>query len=120
MWSAQRKGEAMRLKSVVKSRSVLTSVSRPGAATTADGYRRPGADTVITMYLYIQPMSLKELRNVPEGQNTLSWFNVWSVDPVLVKDKITYNGINYTVQRAIDRPEGGFYRAQAVKVSDTL
>lgn len=109
----------MRLRSVVKSRSKLSTVNRPGADTTVDGFRVPGADTVLSIDLYMQPMSLKELRNVPEGQNTLSWFNVWAVDALKVKDKITYENEVYTVQRNIPRPEGGFYRAQAVKVDDT-
>lgn len=61
-------------------------------------------------------MSPKELRNVPEGQNTLEWVNIWSVHDLQENDKIVDGGKTFEIQRYKDW--GEFIQAEAVRVGD--
>ena len=108
----------MAIASVLKKRAKSVTLKRPSAGTIVDGFQQPGTPVASTILAVIQPMSAKELRNVPEGQNTVQWYSVWALSQVLVKDVITYEGIDYTIQRAIGRPEGEFWKASAVHVDD--
>jgi len=67
-----------------------------------------------TINVHIQPLSAEELRNVPEGQNTMQWVNMWSVEEIKNSDLID----TFTVQKTTHWEEGGFWVAQAVKVNN--
>lgn len=68
---------------------------------------------------HMQPLSPRELRNVPEGQNTLEWWNVWSQSEIRVKDIVTEPGKQTVViQRVETWVEGKFWHAQGTKVTD--
>lgn len=95
---------------------VLTSVG----ATTADddGYQNDAAGNPATIQAHIQPMGDKDLRNVPEGQNTLKWIMIWSEVDLPEKYKVTYGGVVFTIQKTQFWDDGGFYRAAAVHIED--
>lgn len=100
----------------VKHYSKPRILKRPGSITVADGFKTRAADTVIPIDAAVQPLSPKELRNVPEGQNELEWKNIWSGSEMKNKDKVEVNGIDYTIQKVEYWEEGSFYHAKAVKV----
>jgi len=108
----------MAIRTVLKKRVKPVTHKRPGVESTVNGFRVPAAAVISTIEAYVQPMSPKELRNVPEGQNTVAWYSIWALSEVRNKDVITWEGSDYTVQRATGRPEGGFWRASAVHVND--
>lgn len=100
----------------IKHYSKTRSLKRPGSITVTNGFKTRAADTVISIEAAVQPLSAKELRNVPEGQNELEWKNIWSGSELRNKDKVEVNGIDYTIQKVEYWEEGGFYHAKAVKV----
>jgi len=68
----------------------------------------------------VQPMSKRELRNVPEGQNALDWQSIWSIERIYLKDKIKINCDYYEIQKVAYWAEGEFWAGSAVKVEDEL
>lgn len=108
----------MSLADIIKARAKPVTITRSSGVTTVNGYRVPSAPVVINQDVYMQSMSRKDLRDVPEGQNTMEWMNVYSELEVKNKDVIAFNTVNYTVQDIAYRPEGPFYRGTAVKVND--
>ena len=108
----------MSINDVISENSVQVTRIRPGMSATVNGYRVSAADVVTIIEAVVQPMSAKELRNTPEGQNTLQWMNIWSEFDLKEKDKIDYSGTLFTIQRFEYWPEGPFWHAQAVKVDD--
>lgn len=103
---------------VIRRHQVTLTLERPGAVSIVDGFAVEGAPTQSQIQAAIQPMSPEELRNVPEGQNTLDWRNVWSQSELRVRDQVIQSGRNFTIQRVEHWPEGGFYKAQAVAVDE--
>lgn len=101
---------------VIRKRAKAVTRLRPGATTTVNGYRTSAAPASDPIQAHIQPMSPKELRNVPEGQNTMEWVSVWSLFDLQENDKIVDGGKTYEVQRFKDR--GDFFKAEAVRVVD--
>ncbi len=66
----------------------------------------------------IQPMTGKELRNMPEGQSTLDWRNIWSLVELRNRDIITEpEGGSFTVQDVEFWREGTFYKATATRLT---
>ncbi len=111
----------MSVKSVIIRRQKAVSRSRPGAAIRAGGYAKKGIPTVTTIQAHVQPLSPKEIRDLPPGQNAVDWRNVWSTtDDLLINDTITTGGVSYRLKNAIFWEEGEFYQAQGSKVSDTI
>lgn len=83
-----------------------------------DGYASEAATVASDIKAHIQPMTQKELRNVPEGQNTLQWISIWSEANIHEKATIVYGGATYTIQKVEFWDDGGFYKAAAVHVED--
>ncbi len=83
-----------------------------------DGFSTESATTASNISAHIQPMGSKELRNVPEGQNTLKWIVIWSEVDLPEKNIITYGGVGFTIQKTEFWDDGGFYKAAAVHVSE--
>lgn len=96
------------------------TLERLGAVAIAAGYAAEGTPTTSEIQGHTQPFSARELRNVPEGQNTLEWWHVWSETEIRVRDRVLFDGRAYTVQRVEDWPEGGFYHAWAVATTDQI
>lgn len=106
---------------VILHRELPLTVSRPGTETVANGYVTTGVASITGVKAHCQPMSDRELRNVPEGQNTLEWYNIWSRYELKVKDIVTDGVIpSVVVQKVITWPWQGrtFWKASACKVTD--
>ena len=111
----------MSVKSVIIRRQKSVQRSRPGAEVNLAGYIQKATPTTTTIQAHVQPLSPKEIRDLPPGQNAIDWRNIWSTtDDLLVNDVITTGGIAYRLKSAIFWEEGEFYQAQGSKVSDTL
>ena len=74
----------------------------------------------ITIKAVVQPMTEDELRNVPEGQNTLEWLTIWSRSSFVNKDIIKYQNKNYTIQRVEYWDETPYYKGAMVRVEDQI
>lgn len=83
-----------------------------------DGFATEAATTPADISAHIQPAGPKELRNVPEGQNTLQWIVIWSEADLPEKAIITYGGVGFTIQKTELWDDGPFSKAMAVKVTD--
>lgn len=99
--------------------AVTLDIERPGAQTLSGGYASEASPTQLQFDGVIQPLSPIELHNLPEGQGTLEWRNVWSETEIRIRDRITHGSKVYTVHNLENRmDEGGFYKAQAVRSDD--
>ncbi len=104
---------------VIKRRVKKYDLIRKGPPVIVDGISsRPTTTTEIDAYH--QPMSPKELRNLPPGQNSGEWRNVWTEYPVKLTDEIDLNGILFVIQKAELWEDGPFYIANAVYTEDVL
>lgn len=92
--------------------AVAVTRSRNAAGTyDADGEFVPGAAAALAIMATIQPVSGRELKDMPEGiRNEARWL-VWSRSDILVDDTIAYKSENYRVLFVWPRDEGVFYRA---------
>jgi hypothetical protein len=111
----------MSVKSVIIRRQKPVQRSRPGAETNVGGFIQKATPTTTTIQAHVQPLSPKEIRDLPPGQNAIDWRNVWSTtDDLLINDVITTGGISYRLKSAIFWEEGEFYHGLGSKVSDTI
>jgi len=83
-----------------------------------DGFATEAVTAASDIKAHIQPAGAKELRNLPEGQNTLQWIVIWSESNVPEKAEITYGGVAFTIQKVEYWDDGGFYKSMAVKATD--
>ena len=69
----------------------------------------------------MQPLSPREMRMVPEGTNTLEWWHIWALQPLVVDDLVT-DGFAPTVKvmKIENWKEAPFWHAQGTKVDDNL
>ncbi len=98
----------------IRRHSSSKTLIRLNGFTVVNRVNTPNAKTNTTIDVHVQPLSAKELRNVPEGQNTMQWVNMWSLTEIKEQDLIDV----YTVQKVKYWPEGPFWHAQAVRVSN--
>ena len=103
---------------VIRRRAVTLSIQRPVAAVITDGFAVPGTPQVVTVRGYHQPLSPREVRNLPPGQDASDWRNIWSEDEVLIRDRVTLGAEVFTVERVERWPEGPHWKSQAVIVKD--
>ena len=95
------------------------TVSRPDAEAETDGYVTVGSSPVAGVEGHMQPMSDKELRLVPEGMNTLEWWNIWTLQEIKERDRINDSASPVVqVQKLKHWKEGPFWHAQGVNVDD--
>lgn len=83
-----------------------------------DGFATESATVAADISAHIQPMGSKDLRNVPEGQNTLQWLVIWSEANIPEKAQITFGGVIFTIQKTELWDDGPFYKAAAVRVGE--
>lgn len=105
---------------VIRRRVKKYPLIRRGAAALVDGISTPAASTTIRIDAYQQPMSAKELRNLPPGQNSGEWRNVWTEYAIKLTDQITINGLNFTIQRVALWEDGSFFIGNANRTEDVL
>lgn len=98
----------------------LLTVNRPYAESPVDGYVTTSTQSIADVYGHMQPMSDKELRFVPEGMNTLEWWNVWTLSAIQTRDLVSDSSgspvitiIKFKIWR-----EGPFWHGQGVLVDD--
>ena len=104
----------------VRSRAKTLVLERPGVTVNIDGFATKAAPTVSTIEAHAQPLSPQEVRDLPAGQNSTDWRNIWSEEEIILSDVITSLGKKYTIKRVEYWEEGLFYRAQGVKTEDNL
>ncbi len=105
---------------VIRRRGRKYNLIRRGVATIVDGIATPAADVITPILAYHQPMTAKDLRNLPQGQNAGEWRNVWTEYAAKLTDKIDLNGIPYTVQRIALWQDGPFYILNVNYTEDVL
>ena len=95
------------------------TVLRPTTQTTRYGFTTLVDVSVANVTGHMQPLSDKELRYVPEGINTLEWWNIWSLDELKNGDKVTDGSAPIvTVSKLKAWKEGTFWHVQGVVVDD--
>ena len=98
------------------------TVTRPNREQVTDGYVTPTTISVAGVTGHMQPMSDKERRDMPEGTNTLEWWNIWTLAAIQIGDVITdASGVppSVTVKKLKPWKEGPFWHGQGVIVDDT-
>ncbi len=105
---------------LIRRRAKSYTLTRPGTATIVDGIATPPAATNIDIEAVQQPMTAKELRNLPPGQNAGEWRNIWSEYEMKLADMITINNLPFTVQRVTLWEDGPFFIANANRTEDVL
>jgi len=68
------------------------------------------------IFAVIEPMSAKEMRNLPNGQDSFSWFSVWANKKyrIKLKDKICINNSEYEIQKISEWNYHGDYMEYGV------
>lgn len=96
------------------------TVTRPTTETVVDGYVIPGTQSVVGVSGHMQPMSDKERRYVPEGMNTLEWWNVWTLSAIQEGDLVSDSSGSpvITIVKFKHWREGPFWHGQGVLVDD--
>lgn len=84
------------------------------AGTNPQGYAT-NVDTASTIKATIQPLTPREMKNLPKGQSTLFASNVWSETELQERDLVTNpEGVQLTLQGVEFWREGAFYHATGV------
>jgi hypothetical protein len=107
---------------VITRRAKKRPVLRPpvGPRTVVDGYQAPAQPSTFDANIYPQPLSHREVRNLPEGQNASDWRTLWSDKELKLLDRVNVDGDFFTVESVAKWPEGNFWIAHAVRVIDRL
>lgn len=96
------------------------TITRPSVETRDFGFGAKTTAGVSDIKGHMQPLSPKELRNLPPGQSHLEWFHIWTLTEIFVDDRITDGtAATVTVQRVEHWKEGPFWHGHGVKVTDT-
>jgi len=108
---------------VIRHYATDLTVLRPYAEKEVDGYVTKSTALVVPPYPgargHMQTYSPKELRNVPEGQNTLEWWHVWTLFEIKEDDRITDGVVPYiTVERIEFWRQGPLWHGHGVKITD--
>lgn len=107
---------------VIRRRAVALTVTRIDSETVDAGgnvAQVPAAVAGVTGHM--QPLEDKELRNLPEGQLHLDWWNIWALAEIKNGDTVT-DGTAPTVrvQGVKYWKEGPFWHGRGAAVTDTL
>lgn len=89
----------------------VTRTRRAAGSYNADGVWVEGAPTATALNAAIQPVSGRELKDMPEGIRTEAKYIAWSRSDLVIDDTIAHKGSNYRVMFVWPRDEGVFYRA---------
>lgn len=105
---------------VIRRRVKPYTLTRLVVPTIVDGISTPGTPVVSTIDAYQQPMTAKELRNLPQGQNSGEWRNIWTEAFLKLTDTITIGAIIFTIQRVTLWEDGPFYICNANHTGDVI
>lgn len=105
---------------VIRRRVKKYNLTRRGIGALVDGISTPAASIIIKIKAHQQPMTAKELRNLPPGQNAGEWRNVWTENDIRITDQIDICGLTFTVQRVTLWEDGPFFVANANRTQDTI
>lgn len=93
-------------------RAVSTTLLRKGTATfNTSGEPVPGANTTSTIRAVRQPMSGRQLMDLPEGLRSEAKWLLWTRSEVRIDDAVSFGSVDCRVVYLWPREEGGFYRA---------
>ena len=100
--------------SVIRAHLEDVTLVRRTADTSVRGYAT-NVDSTSTIKATIQPLSPREMRNLPKGQSTRFASNVWSETELRERDLVTNpEGTQLTLQGVEFWREGPFYHATGV------
>ncbi|MCB1423154.1 MAG: hypothetical protein KDJ69_11960 [Nitratireductor sp.] len=90
------------------------SYTPPVAGSYVDGRWKPGAGEAKPIKAVIQPISLPELQNLPEGIREKAMYSMWTrepleADPDLAYGSVLWRGQTYRILQAVERD--GFSKA---------
>ena len=105
---------------VIKRRAKPYTLTRPTTPTIVDGISTPGTPASIDIMAVIQTMTPKQVRNLPPGQNSGEWVNIWTESVIKINDKVSFRSVNFSVQRVALWEDGPFYIANATYTEDVL
>lgn len=100
--------------SVIRAHLVSMTLVRKTASINAEGY---GTDTSLSSIIQatMQPMTPKEMRNLPRGQSVNEAYHVWSEIELRERDLVTNpEGTVFTLQGVEFWREGPFFHATGV------
>ncbi len=104
---------------VIRRRAIPLTVLRPDTETPDHGYVTRTGVAVSGVTGHMQPLSDKEQRFVPEGMNTLEWWNVWSQQEIQEGDQVDDGSApTVTVAKVKYWKEGLYWHAQGTLVTD--
>lgn len=108
---------------VLREYAVALTVTRRTSKTTTDGHVAPNTAAVNGVTGHMQPLSPQEMRMLPEGENTVERWHVWSETLLQQGDLVSGDGGAPTV-RIVSAEQwgihGGFYHMQGVVTDDDL
>ncbi len=100
--------------SVIRAHLEDVTLVRRVAGTNSQGYAT-NVDSTSIIKATIQPLTPREMKNLPKGQSTLFASNVWSEVELRERDLVTNpEGVQLTLQGVEFWREGPFYHATGV------
>ena len=100
--------------SVIRAHLEDVTLVRRTAGTSSRGHAT-NTDAASTIKATIQPMTPKEMRNLPNGQDVIEANHIWSETELRERDLVTNpEGTQFTVQGVEFWREGPFYHATGV------
>jgi hypothetical protein len=89
----------------------VTRTRRSAGSYNADGDFVPGTPTTGTILAVVQPVSGRQLMDLPEGVRSEARWLAWSRAEIRLDDVIVAGGLSHRVIYVWPRAEGEFYRA---------
>ncbi len=105
---------------VIRRRLETVALERRAGITIVDGFPKEGTPTTSNIQAHVQQAQAKDLRNLPPGQSTQDWRVCWTETELLGADRITINGVQYTVQQVEFWDQGPFYKALMTDVDEEI
>src|SRR5687767_14060388 len=99
------------LDDTIDAEAVPVDVLRQSAGTYVHGEWIPGVETPETILATVQPVTGKELRDMPEGVRNDARFSLWTRSAIATDEFVIYGGSKHRVMTSIPRLEGGFTKA---------
>jgi len=98
----------------------------PGSTQTVDGFVSRGTPDQIEIQAAVMPLTTREIRNLPEGEDARNWRLLLTFDPLGIElnDEVKIGTIRYSVQRVEDwseRQDGEaeFLKAEMKRIEGT-
>lgn len=106
---------------VIRRRLETVALERRAGITIVDGFQTEGTPATSNIEAHVQQAQAKDLRNLPPGQSTQDWKAIWTETQLLNADRITVDGVQYTVMFLDDWEDlGGFFKALMTDVDEVI